>query len=415
MPDSQPLNLGIVTPTYEASACILVKMLKGSSFAFILILVWCHAGFAGEGVEWGKVKFLPELSVGEEYTDNIFLTREDKRSDFITTISPELSVDFAVTPESILNLGYEGDFEYHSHFDNFRKDHHHPRLSWAFTQPKGSRLEIGGLAHYSSYQPYSKDDRPKDYAGNEAFADTLLKLGGFTDLGLRYDYANRRFDNSRDARDEFDRNSVTMDVIYSRLQFTSLLLEYNYSHQNNNDLGDPSTDLDTHTLYGGMQWESADRLSGTFKAGYTQIRVDEYQDSGGLALDTDLTYRFSSFSKFNARAFRSYVSSTSAARETGVYYESTGGSLTATYEKWEPLRITATFSYTNNAFKFKGSDSVVGGDREDDYFSADLQTRYLIRDRLSLILRYQYRSNDSDFKADEYDENLAEIRFVLSI
>ncbi|MBE9580038.1 MAG: outer membrane beta-barrel protein, partial [Proteobacteria bacterium] len=154
------------------------------------------------------------------------------------------------------------------------------------------------------------------------------------------------------------------------------------------------------------------KLSGTFKAGYTQTDVDEFEDSGGFALDTDLTYRFSSFNKFNVRVFRSIVSSTRTARESGVYYVSTGGSLTATCEKWEPLRITATFSYTNNSFK--GSDSV-GGDREDDYFSAGLQTRYPIRDRLSLLLRYQYRSNDSDFKADEYDENLAEIRLVLTI
>jgi hypothetical protein len=387
-------------------------LLKGFSFAFILIIVRCHIGFAGEGVEWGRVKFLPELSVGEEYTDNVFLTKEDEHSDFITTISPELSVDFAVTPESILSLGYKGDFEYHSQFDNFRKDHHHPRLSWTLTQPKGSRLEVGAMAHYSSYQPYSKDGRPKDYVRNEAFVDTLLKLGGFTDLGLKYDYVNRRFDSSRDAIDEFDRNSVTVDVIYNRLQFTSLLLEYNYSHQNNNDLGGPSTDMDTHTLYGGMQWETTARLSGTFKAGYTQTDVDEFEDSGGFALDTDLTYRFSSFNKFNVRVFRSIVSSTRTARESGVYYVSTGGSLTATCEKWEPLRITATFSYTNNSFK--GSDSV-GGDREDDYFSAGLQTRYPIRNRLSLLLRYQYRSNDSDFKADEYDENLAEIRLVLTI
>lgn len=387
-------------------------LLKGFSFAFILILVWCHTGFAGEGVEWGRVKFLPELSVGEEYTDNVFLTEEDEHSDFITTISPELSVDFAVTPESILNLSYKGDFEYHGRFDNFRKDHHHPRLSWTLAQPKGSRLEVGGKADYSSNQPYSKDGKPKDYVRNEAFVDTLLKLGGFTDLGLKYDYVNRRFDSSRDAIDEFDRNSVTVNVIYNRLQFTSLLLEYNYSHQDNNDLGGPSTDLDTHTLYGGMQWETTAKLSGTFKAGYTQTDVDEFEDSGGFALDTDLTYRFSSFSRFNIKVFRRMVSSTRTARESGVYYVSTGGSLSATCEKWEPLQITAMFSYKNNSFK--GSE--YGGDgRVDDYFSAGLQTRYPIRDRLSLFFRYQYRSNDSDVKTVEYDENLAEVRFVLSI
>ncbi len=398
----------------EQTGPVFWTLLKGFSFAFIPILVWCHTGFAGEGVEWGKVRFLPELSIGEKYTDNVFLTKEDKHSDFITTISPELSVDFAVTPESILNLGYKGDFEYHNKFYNFRKDHHHPRLSWTFTQPKGSRLEVGGKADYSSYQPYSEYDRHKDYVRNEAFVDTLLKLGGFTDLGLKYDYVDRTFDSSRYATDEFDMNSVTVNVVYNRLQFTSLLLEYSYSHQNNNDPEGPSTDTSTHTLYGGMQWDPTAKLSGTFKAGYIQADVDEFPDYSGFALDTDLTYRFSDFTRFNVRAFRSIINSTIVARESGIYYVSTGGSLSATCEKWEPLRITATFSYRNNSFK--GLEYEYAADsREEDYFSAGLKTRYSIRDRLSLLLRYQYRSNDSDFKGDEYDENLAEVRLVLTI
>lgn len=363
-------------------------------------------------MEWGRFRLTPKLSVAEQYSDNIFLTEKDEEHDYITKISPELSVDFAFAPGSILSLSYEGDFRFYSEFDNFREDHHLGGLSWTGKTSKGSTFELGTKVQDSAFQPYSEEDRAEDFVKWDGFADTLLKLGAFTELGLRYDHTSRRFDRSRNARDEFDRDGITFDIYFPKFPLTALLVEYSYFHQDNNDLGEPSTDMDTHTVFVGARWDPTAKLSGTLKVGYTQTDLEEVNDFSGFATDTDLTYRFSDITTFKLSAKRMLSRSTRAGRETGSYFISTGGTLSATHHRWEPLTVTLDFSYTNNDYRQQGS---LEEDREDDLLRAGLSAEYSITGWLSFSLSYKYRRNDSDFETVDYRENRVQAGFSLSI
>lgn len=380
-------------------------------FHTILIFLWCSTGFSAEGVEWGRLRLAPKLSVAERYSDNIFLTEQDPQNEYVTTISPELLVDFAISPSSILSMGYEGDFRFYSELDNFRKDHHQGGLSWTLTMPKGSKFAVGAKVQDSSIQPYSEEDRPKDFVKPEAFADILLKLWAFTDLGLRYDHTSRRFDSPLDEIDEFDRDTITLDILYKGFPLLPLLFEYSYYRQDNNDQGGLSTDMDTHTVFIGARWDPTARLSGTLKVGYTQTDFEEVTDFSGFATDTDLLYRFSTITTFKLSAYRRVIKSTWAGRETGDYFISSGGSLSATY-RMEPIAIMLGLSYTNNDFQQEASWYE---DREDNYFSAGVQGKYLIREWLSFSLGYQYSQNDSNFATLDYIENRVEAEFSLFI
>lgn len=380
-------------------------------FHIILIFFWCSTGFSTEGVEWGSVRFAPKLSVTERYSDNIFLTEKDPKDEYVTTISPELSVNFTLSPSSILGVGYEGDFRFYAEFDNFRKDHHQGCLSWTWTWPRGSRFALGAKVQDSSIQPYSEEDRHKDFVKPEAFADILLKLWAFTDLGLRYDHTSRRFDSPLDAIDEFDRDTITLDILFKGFPLLPLLFEYSYYHQDNNDLGGLSTDMDTHTVFVGALWDPTARLSGTLKVGYTHTDFEEVPDFSGFATDTDLLYRFSTITTFKLSAYRRVVKSTWTGRETGDYYISSGGSLSAAY-RMEPVAIVLDLSYTNNDFQ---QEAAWSEDREDNYFRAGVQGKYLMREWLLFSLRYQYSRNDSNFATVDYRENRVEAEFSLFI
>lgn len=389
-------------------------MMLRSKIIFHIILiffVWPSAAFCAEGVEWGRLRLVPKLSVAERYSDNIFLTEKDEQDEYITTISPELSVDLAFAPGNILSLSYEGDFRFYSEFDNLRKDHHQGGLSWTYTMPRGSKFAIGTKVQDSSIQPYSEEDRHKDFVKPEAFANILLKLGAFTDLGLRYDRTSRRFDNPLDEIDEFDRDTITLDMLYKGFPLLPLLFEYNCYHQDNNDLDGPSTDMDTHTVFVGARWDPTARLSGTLKVGYTQTDFEEVPDFSGFATDMDLAYRFSTITTFKLSAYRRAVKSTWAGRETGDYFISSGGSLSATY-RTEPIAIVLDLSYTNNDFQQEAS---LYEDREDNYFRAGVQGKYLIREWLSFSLGYQYSRNNSNFATVDYIENCVEAEFSLFI
>ncbi|NVM21039.1 MAG: outer membrane beta-barrel protein [Desulfobacterales bacterium] len=380
-------------------------------FHIILIFLWCSTGFCAEGVEWGRLRLAPKLSVGEQYSDNVFLTEKNEEDEYITTILPELSLDFAFSPRSILNVGYKADFRIYTEFDNFRKDHHRGGLSWTWTSPKGSEFAIGADAEDSSMQPYSEKDRHKDFVKGEAFVDSLLKVGAFTGLGIRYAHTSRRFDSRLDKIDEYDRDAITLDILYRRFRHLPLLLEYSYYHQDNNDLDEPSTDMDTHTVFIGARWDPTAKLSGTLKVGYTQTDFEEVDDFSGFATDTDLTYRFSDITTFKLRAYRMLVRSTWAGRETGNYFISSGGGLSATYRS-APIAIVLDFSYTNNDFEQK---DWWYEEREDNYFRAGVMAEHLLQDWLLLSLSYHYSRNDSNFASVDYRENRVEARCSLFI
>jgi polysaccharide biosynthesis protein VpsM len=387
-------------------------LLRSTVLCLILIFLWCTTGFSADGVEWGRFRLIPKLSVAEEYSDNIFLTEKNEEDDYITQISPELTVDFAFAPGSILSLNYKGDFRFYSEFDNFREERHQGGLSWTGTTPKGSSLELGTKVQDSAFQPYSEEDRAKDFVKWDGFADTLFKLGAFTELGLRYDHTSRRFDKSRNAIDEYDRDGITVDIFFPKFPVTVLLLEYSFFHQDNNDLDNLSTDMDTHTVFVGARWEPTAKLSGELKVGYTQTDLEEVNDFSGFATDTDLTYRFSDITTFKLSANRMLSRSTRADRETGSYVVSTGGTLSATYHRWDPLTVTLDFSYTKNDYRQKG---LLEEDREDDLFRAGLRTKYFLTDWLSISLSYKYRRNDSDFETVDYKENRVQAGLSLSI
>ena len=375
----------------------------------LLIFLWSSTGFSAEGVEWGSVRFVPKLSVAEKYSDNIFLNGKDVQDGYVTAISPELLVDFALATRNILSLSYEGNFRFYSELDNFRKDHHRCGLFWRWIWPRESEFAAGAKVQDSTIQPYSEEDRHKDFVKPEAFADILLKLGAFTDLGVRYNRISRRFDNPLDEIDEFDRDTITLNILYKAFPLLPLLFEYSYYHQDNNDLGGFSTDMDTNTVFIGARWDPASRLSGALKIGYTQTDFEEVSDFSGFATDTNLLYRFSTITTFKLSAYRRVVKSTRAGRDTGDYLISSGGSLSATY-RTEPITIVLDLSYTNNDFQQEASWNE---DREDNYFRAGMQGKYLMREWLLFSLGYQYSRNDSNYATVDYIENRVEAEFFL--
>ncbi len=380
------------------------------AFQILFVFICYSTGFSEGGLTWGRFRFSPELSISEIYTDNVYLTNTDERDDTITTTSPKLSIDFAFAPRNYITLSYGGDFRSYRKSDNLKKDIHRTGLFWTLTTTKGSSFKLGAKVDYDSIQPYSENDRHKDFVKREAFADTMFKLGAFTDFGIKYSHLSERFDSPLYDKDEFDIDTITLSVMYKRLPATAFLIEYIYDHLNNKNL---LVDMDTHIFFIGAQWDPTEKLSGHLKAGYYQTRLKDSNDSSGFAMDTDLAYQVSDFTQLKVTAFRRLIRSLWVARETGIFYVSTGGSLSALYRRWDPITVSMDFSYMNN--KFKPQDTMTVTEQKDNFFSAGFNAKYSLRNWLSFLLTYQYRINDSNFAEVDYKENRAEFRLTLTI
>jgi len=378
----------------------------------LAVVLFCSTAYSSEGLEWGHFRVRPALSLSELYTDNVYQDHTDVRSDYITTLAPKLSLDFAFAVKNYITAQYEGEFRYYKNADNFNKDTHHAGLFWTWETPKGSTLKLGARADFDSIQPYSATDRHKDFVEEEVFAETLLKVSAITDLGLRYGHLSQNFRNPLDAINEFDRDTVTLSILYRRFSNEAFLLEYTYYFQNNNDLSGPSTDMNSHIIYLGSQWDPTAKLSGTLKMGYYLTKLEAGDNSDGFAMEADLTYRFSEITQFKAIAFRRLVRSSIAARETGDFYVSTGGSLSAYYSKWDPLNLRMGFFYTGN--RFSQGDTQFS-ERKDSFYSAAIEAKHAFRERLVFLLRYEYRLNNSNISAFEYSENRGEARISFAL
>jgi opacity protein-like surface antigen len=345
----------------------------------------------------------------EVYSDNVFKSPQDEKSEFITIVSPQLSFDAALAPKNYFSLQYAGDFEFHSEHDNLNTAHHFAELSWNWLTPKGSHFKAGDRVKDTASQPYSETDRSKDYLLNRAFAQSDLKLGAVTDLGLSYEFIARRYDDDIDQIDDYDRHTAAVSLVYGYFPQLPLLLEYRYTDQKNQEFDSVSRDYKTHTGFIGARWQAAQRLKGTLRLGYYQsdFDADQFDDNTGYAIDSDLTYLFSGITTFRLTASRFLTSTTRAERETGNYYVSEKVGFSVKHHYWERIVITAEFQYTRNDYR--------DIDRLDYFYRLGTRVKYLFRDWLSMSLVYWHRDRDSDLASVDYEENEIQALVTLSL
>lgn len=376
-------------------------------------VVSCSIAYADEGIIWDRFRLLPALNISEKHSDNIYLTAADRRQDAVTTLSPQVSLDFAIAPDNYLKMSYEGNFSLHSTAHNFKHDSHKAGASWEWMTAKGSLFKIGAALNVDSMQPYAEDDSYKSFTDNKWFGETILALTMLTGIGVSYEHMRRDFEKTRYSSDDYDRDSVTVQLSSKRLPDGMITAAYSYFHQDNKDVAVSYSDVDSHIFLIGAQWDPSNRLYGHLKGGYYRIMTEDGSDSSGFAVDTNLGYRVTDATLFTLTAFRKVAPSTQTARESGTYYTSTGGGLKMTYSGVKDLMCAVTAYYRHNEFTPFGTEP--GTERKDDYFDAGLSMRYAVQRWISFVADYRHRVNYSSVDAEEYRENTIQfqVRFAL--
>jgi hypothetical protein len=393
--------------------CLRILLTKIGPLITFLIAVNSFA-FAGEGIEMGRFRVIPILTISEGYSDNIYLVDQNETDDFTTIISPELTFDVAVVPRNYFSLKYRGDFIYYSDADNFREDHHLGSFSFHSKTRKESNFEVGVVGEDTAIQPYSEVDRSKDYTLQTAYGKALLMLGAVTEVGLDYSLREREFDEFQFADDDYTRNRWDFHLLYKRSRVWPILVQYRYIDQDNNDLGAENTDFQSHTVFVGGRWHPDRKLSGALRVGYSWVQFDasEEDDLDGYAIDTELVYAFSEITRFVFSAERSIQNPTRSARESGDYYVFTDLGLNITHTRWHRITTRLQLFYRHREYDNIQSSLTI---REDDYYRAGLSVEYAMRDWISFSLEYGYKQNNSDMEINEYSENLGKISIILSL
>ena len=355
---------------------------------------------------WGPVILHPFLSLQENYSDNIYLTADNKKHDFITTVMPGLQVTLPFSRHQVSLTGSGTIINYAQYTAENISDWN---VSASGDFNFGSRINLKASDSYLyGHVPRSQSalgtiDR---YKNNTASTSLTYVLGDISKLQLDYSNASWKYDSSVfESRDE---NTVSAYAYYRFLPKTSAFAEYEFKDVYFTDKTTDNYDNNAHSALAGVTWELSDYSKGTAKAGY---QLKEFSDSSrvgfsGFVASVDIAHRFSEANSVTVRGAR-------AINETSLlgasYSTSTGLNGEYTHKFNDRISTGIKGSYSNEGFSaIATGDSVK---RTDKVVVAGAKVTYLFRRWLESGVEYYWRQKNSN--VDVYDSTENNISLTL--
>jgi polysaccharide biosynthesis protein VpsM len=374
----------------------------------------------------------PFLTITEYYTDNAFNSKEDKKSDFFTVLSPGIwlavplelerppTVDtstlspggFSLTrypPDTFKRyqayLSYVADIELHSRDPNELNSVGHTvegLLQYNFRG--GLSLELLDqfeYAHDDFGTGVSPDEVDKYKTNLLSFIATYRLNERFN---LRAGYANyivRYDDDDLGFRDRYD-NTFSGYIFYKFKPKTSLFVEYEFINiQYKNDTALNSKEF--HYL-GGLQWDMTAKSSGTIKAGYgfKDFNEPDAEDSKDFIMELQLSHRFTP--KTSMTLFASRTTNETNIATTDYILSTTIG---VGYAQMLTSKLTADIqlAYTNDIYRHDLTYNNETDQLNDKYYTAAFSLRHKVKRWLEASVGYLFSKRDSNFSDFDYTTN----------
>ena len=202
-----------------------------------------------------EFKLVPSIAVTEEYNDNIFFDDHEEIDDWITTISPGLTL-INRTERLDLNLFARGDgiiYSQNDDLDNFDQ-YYTGNLIYRIT----SRMTVSGNVGYTVDSRSDRDiettglvqttDKRKSYNGGLAGDYVLSEKSA---VSLSYAYERNDFDDPESEDDKYhDSNLGFTHDLSEFFPRTVGQINFGYSYYDSSD-----TTVDTYSGTVGLSWE----------------------------------------------------------------------------------------------------------------------------------------------------------------
>jgi hypothetical protein len=393
---------------------------------------------------------LPRLTLSEEFTDNVDLSSEDQTSDFITSISPGVTVGIEGQDRQA-TLSYDPSIAVYARSSDIATRHNARLtatnrftqhsildLSNAFTRtddPFASR-EISFTRTVDGQPPPDETRRRgrEPYWNNAAnvafrhqlseddsffvsYANTLLRNDDQTvedstrhepSLGLtwwvtpRYGVeAKATYAHADFSQDTDPFNQVVLDARFIR-KFTQSLDAFIQAEQTIMNFQGETEDYNVYQGTLGVDYNLSETTFFTLSTGLFYQDPVESGGQTGYVVQGDMARRFSRGS-VRLSGGTGYRETFGGAENLGFteFYE---GLAAAEYRFTRRLAATGQAGYTHNTYEEED-------EREDDILTVEAGLSYLIRPWLSSSLRYTYRDFESTEPGDSYVDN----RVTLSL
>lgn len=387
------------------------------------------------GIEGGY--FHPYLSLEGGFTDNVFNVDSNTTSSFLNRISPGIwftlprkkIIPITIIPHNTSPGGLQLQIDEYEGTDKFQlyalagadlyfysKDADLNTQDVAlegmgrYNMASGLSLQLldrYSLGHDGFGLGISTDENLREFHNNLLMATVDWDLTEKTRVKINYSNFILMYDDDLNSFLERQDNSVDLYGYYKYSVKTSLFLQYRYTAVDY----DSATEKDNaqHYYYGGVRWDTTEKLALLFKAGLQSKGFDDntpdFKDSDNFVVDLQALYRFTEKTEAKVDLYSKNEEPDSTDASEKVVF-----GLWLNYSQDITEKITCKFD-----FNYEKADyaQLVASNRDDDTFEFRPSVQYLFKDWLMGELAYTYEVSDSSNDLFDYDTNT--ILFSLNL
>lgn len=250
---------------------------------FVLVLT----GAAGAA----EFEIHPSLTVGEEYTDNVFETRDNRVGDYITRVLPGAALKYRA-PLWDWDIGYMFDYRYYARGSRDEDTTHN-------LAAKGLVRVVDEFAFIDLSDTYSRvsldvtrDTSQESLFVNQSDQNTfaaspylLWRLGSQARLKTGYRYMNTWY-RSPSGVDKTDQGAFA-EVTHEFSPKASVAAGYSFTHRDTD-----INDFDKHDAYAGGRYEYAEKSFIFAQVGYSWLRYSTASSFSHIFWNAGITHDF---------------------------------------------------------------------------------------------------------------------------
>ena len=376
--------------------------------------------YTAGGIQNGALLIYPELTVGLEFTDNVFGTSSNEESDTIAVIRPAVSFQ---TTWSNHSLSGDASATRREHFDFSDES------VWNYTAGLGGELDINREAKLMAGSRYSALTEPRTSAGAAGQAAEPIeydswasyigaeRAAGRGKLQGRFDFNSFDYDDAplfgggvadQDFRDR-EEYILTGRGDYAASPDTAFFGRLRYN-QREYDLTPPSVpllrDSDGYTFDVGADFDIRGVARGLIGVGYTEQDYESaaLPDIDGLSVDGLVEWFPTQLTTVSFSASRSVQDS--AVAGSGGFFATSAG-VNVDHELRRNLVVSAGLTLSE--------DDYSGIDRTDERLNVTAGVTYYVNRTVGVRASYSYLDQDSSGTAgnQDYTTNVIGLSLVL--
>ena len=367
-------------------------------------------------IRYQNFTLLPGLDLQEMFRSNVFLTQSDKKSDYVTTVTPGMGLKY-LFGQSSFDLGYKVGFVNFAKYSANNYQNHQANALLHLVAPGGLEFTLGDNFQKSTIERVQLMTHQMPFHDNFLNAVAAYSFADRWKIEAKYNREDLTFEESRDRTVDYTNNLVGASLYYRFLPRMSGLVEYDYAVK---DFAyDRLADHKDKLAYLGVAFDPAGKLRGTFKAGYGWKEFDTAvagRDNSphNWIMAGQLVDDFDAKTSLTLDAVRALADDTQLLNAS---YVNTLATLTLQHLFTGKIGATASISYREREYIDNLTEPVTGAlkKRTDEIWTGGAAVFYNMQKWLQARLEYQYADAKSNFDKYSYTDNRIIFKIVLAL